>query len=54
MKEITVVATWLSNVAKDESYAAHYGQVRGNVLHQTLHRLKAHEMQITVMCCVRV
>ena len=41
MIEVKKVANWLSNDAKDDAYSAHYGQIRGNILHQSLHQLKA-------------
>lgn len=40
MIEVKKVANWLSNDAKDDAYSAHYGQIRGNILHQSLHQLK--------------
>ena len=35
MIEVKKVANWLSNDAKDDAYSAHYGQIRGNILHQS-------------------
>jgi len=40
MLEIQKISKWLANDAKYDSYSKHYGQIRGNILHQTLMQLK--------------
>ena len=40
MLEIQKISKWLANDAKYDNYSKHYGQIRGNILHQTLMQLK--------------
>ena len=40
LNELVKVAQWLTNDAKADTYAAHYGQIRGNVVLQTIAKLR--------------